>query len=363
MTAAPPARLVAGLALAMGLMACGAGAVGGSSTLTTPTVATPTTLPATTVTTLPATTLPTTTLPTTTLPTTTLPATTTTTSVFVPPPAVMPAFWVGSADGSHVAKIEVATGDSLWVTTAASLNVSGVGVLEVGPDGEVWVGLGSEPASGTIGVLDSSDGSRVEGIGAGGHGVARSPDGRWVATASESGLGIGVQDMTGQEKPISLFLGRPYYFFYPAWSLDSSRLAVLAQIDSFWFSLLLIDPFTATSLGDATVLFEPEPTTSDDETATSWGSPAFTDLGLLVTEEQRRSGWYLITTDRGVIIDPATGAEVTTITYEPGIVVNQDTDPSGHYVIYVLDDGSVHWLTTSGESGTLADGGYSSASW
>lgn len=147
------------------------------------------------------------------------------------------------------------------------------------------------------------------------------------------------------------------------WSLDATRLAFLHYTHTEAPSLLLIDPFTAASLSDATVLFEGGTTLGEQETALSWYLPAFTDLGLLVAESEMHAPFEVRATMRGVIVEPITGEEVATIAYQPGTVVDQDTDPSGRYLIYVLDDGSVHWLSTDGQSGILAEEGFSSASW
>ncbi|HZD23196.1 MAG TPA: hypothetical protein VE569_07315, partial [Acidimicrobiia bacterium] len=128
-------------------------------------------------------------------------------------------------------------------------------------------------------------------------------------------------------------------------------------------SLLVVCPLTATSVGEAAVLLEGETVIGDKETASTWYFPVFTDLGLLVAESEMHPPFELVSTGRGVIIDPTGGDENGTVEYQPGTVVDQDTDPSGHYVIYVLDDGSVHWLSTTGERGTLAEEGFRSASW
>ena len=95
----------------------------------------------------------------------------------------------------------------------------------------------------------------------------------------------------------------------------------------------------------------------------SWYLPVFTDLGLLVAAIEMHPPFDLLSTVGGVVIDPSTGQELSTLVYKEGLVIDQDADVSGHYVIYVLEDGSVRWLSTSGEGGMLAEEGFRSASW
>jgi transposase len=63
-------------------------------------------------------------------------------------------------------------------------------------------------------------------------------------------------------------------------------------------------------------------------------------------------------------LDPAAGyrrALELAVLDQP--VVDLDADPSGSYLIYVLEDGSVHYVGVGGTTGDLASEGFVSASW
>lgn len=343
----PTRQLTAIMLVTVTLAACGDGP-GGASTVPT---ATSNTDPPNTTT------------------TTTLPATTST-SVFVPPPPVMPTHWAGlSTERLEVALFEVGSGDPEWLITTESGSLLGASLVRMGPEEMTYVETCCEPASGQVFVVDFSGSTSGASVG---YFPVPSTDGQWLASTNGT-LRVEIANLSDQGSSISLpdlpDAGIPIPRTDPiglsslAWSLDGTRLAFNYHTNTQVPSLLILDPFTASSAGDATVLFEGETVVADDETAPAWYLPVFTDLGLLVTESQMHPPFDLVSTDRGVIIDPATGTEIATIAYQPGVVVDQDTDPSGRYLIYVLSDGSVHWLSTTGDSGTLANHGYRSASW
>lgn len=293
------------------------------------------------------------------------------TSVFVPPPPVFPSRWAGlRPDPREVGLFSTETGEPVWLIADTDQGpFYGASLVRMGPGHLTYVETCCEPAAGAVYAVDSTG---QMGGGGPGYFPAPSPDGRWLASTSQA-MRLDMFNLVER--------GRSFAFEHPldgrvpipdtdpialsnlTWSLDATRLVFNYHTGTAVPSLLVVDPFTATSLADATVLFEGGTTLGEEETAPAWYLPAFTDLGLLVAESEMHAPFDVRATVRGVIIDPITGEEVATIAYQPGRVVDQDTDPSGRYLIYVLDDGSVHWLSTDGERGVLAEEGFSSASW
>jgi hypothetical protein len=303
------------------------------------------------------------------------------TTVYAPPLPEFPSHWAGlGIDPHQVGLLSTETGEPVWLFATDAEPATpgnpegpellfGASLVRMGPGNLTYVETCCEPAAGAVMLVDES--GTVDG-GGGGYSPAASPDGTWLASTSGA-IEIAMQDRVDAEN--SIYLSHPPDGRVPVpgtdpislsnhtSSLDATRLAFNYNTNTAIPSLLILDPFTATSAADATVVFAGEQTTGANEAAPAWYLPVLTDVGLAVALTRMQPPFDVLSTDGGLIVDPATGFEIMTFNYRSGRVIDQDTDVSGHYLIYVLDDGSVHWLSTAGESGTLADKGFTSASW
>lgn len=189
----------------------------------------------------------------------------------------------------------------------------------------------------------------AEGRVAHGYHPSVSPDGRFLAFSTYNGLAV-VDLASGSRHDVAG--GEDYVAggTRVAWSPDASMLAVERTT---WQtpSTILVLPADARSFSEGRVLRSPD--------GRGWTLPAFRSDGRLVVAEQccwpQPAG-----PARGVVVDPATGAEVTSFPYE-GAVLDQAYDDSGTWLLYVTSDRALRWRGGGGEG--LVGRGFRSSDW
>jgi hypothetical protein len=233
--------------------------------------------------------------------------------------------------------------------------------VRVGPAGDAVVGTCCEPAAGRVATI-AADGSIISESATVGVYPTVSVDGSLVATVHQpAGLivtlvGDNTDVLNLPPYPDELIADiDPIGLSDLALSLDSTTLAFTYDTGSRPPILLTLG-VDAASLGDATQVPGP-----DDHVA--WVLPAFTSQGLAVVGVEVTPPHELSGPAQIALVDPNDGTVVRELAATTSPVVDLDSDPTGTWLIYVLDDGSVHYVGLDGEGDTLATEGFSSASW
>ena len=301
----------------------------------------------------------------------TVSSTTTTTTAAAPttiPATERPERWVGINDDGRLVVVATATGEvervlgefdhptecpegdepvagCQWVVEAA-----------VTADGEqVYFETCCEPAPGVVYRVPIDGGEAVQ-ITYGGY-PAVDPAGERLAVVELQWVTV-VPLTGGEQRSFRDDDGEVASFLQGmSWSPDGSTLAFsVHDEDGERMRLHLLDVATATSFDDARPVPQPP--------GASWTLPQYRADGKLIVagQEPNLTGPPIPGPAAGLVVDPRTGSVEEEFDYG-GRVASQHVDASGVHLLYTLEDGSVHWRSSGGETAALAPSGYVAAAW
>lgn len=300
----------------------------------------------------------------TTVTTTTSPSTTSTGEPQAPLPR--PGRWVGITDDGRLVAVNAESGEQAKVlgefdhpdecprAGEPAAGCQWVAEVAMSPDGQsVYYETCCEPAPGAIHRVPI-DGGEPEMVAFGAH-PAVDPAGQRLAAVELQW--VTVHELGGDDVLRFRDDDSPATLHGMTWSPDGAQLAFVAfdRTDEPG-RLLVLDVHEADNLADARSI-------DRGDGGRSWTLPTFRRDGALVVVEQE-----LELPDspqgpaRAVVVDPDSG-EVRESFDRSGAVLSQDHDPSGTYLLYVLEDGSVRWEFDGTDGGVLAAGGYLAATW
>jgi WD40 repeat protein len=282
-----------------------------------------------------------------------------------PVPGGLPRSFFAVTTTGHLVEISTETGETIKelafigdptdVPDGAEIAPNFIYGVALPPAGELlYYEECCEPASGVVDRI-SYEGGAAEAVNEGSN-PAVSPDGRYLATSDTAGTSIvATNGVTGQVPyPLvarfdSTVTGHQSRV---AWSLDGRHLYVEVFSGDVTSSIAVL-AFDGSSLLVERQLIPPE--------GEAWTSPAVRADGTLVVAA---SDVTSTGPSRGTVIDPASGAVLTT--FDLGSRVRSMAyDPTGTWLIVVHEDGTLTW-SGAGQSGVLAhesDVGFVAADW